>query len=645
MATWTKIGAFLLLCLSRFGSAQVNGIGQSLPPTNTMHPPSTTSENAFDVNQVDLWFTAKSAEQARNRAEELTDNVSKLDLKAPAAARREYEKGRRSLFEKNFDEAVQHLTKSVTIYPSFVAAHNALGSAYLRSGHNEQAEKEFAQAASLDDHLPSSFLNLGRAHLALRNFPAAQQSMQKASALAPVDMRVLAALTYAQFLNHDYAGAVATAHTVHSREHESAAIVHYFAAAAWQEQNNLQETENELRTFLSEDPKSSAAEPARQMIERIERLRSQPKDSVKISYSVQASESDPPPGTLPDSVRKVLKQIEQQRQVAEVEASAECESCAPPGYIGSATPNVPEGSVIARGTSIGAGPSGWVLHSTVNEVAVFFAATDHGRSVTDLVQNEVTIRDDGKLPASIIDFRNEARLPLRLGLVIDTSSSITEQFTFEQKAATSFLRKTVADQNDLAFVVGFSSTVLMVQDFTGDETSISHGVEQLAPGGGTAAWDAVKFAAEKLASHRDSGPVARILVVISDGDDNASTTTLKQAAEAAERGEVIVYTISTRALAGETANAAIADRAMKALALGSGGAAFFPDSLGNLERRLADIQQVIRSRYLISYRPASFQANGKYRSISVIAQKSGHKLHVYSRRGYYADGRPAHEGR
>jgi Ca-activated chloride channel family protein len=649
MVSWAKIAAFILLSLSPFVNAQVNGIGQQMPPTGGMRPPSTTSENAFDVNQVDLWFTAKSAEEARHRAEDLIDNVSKLDLKAPASARREYEKGRRSLFEKNFDEAVQHLTQSVSIYPGFVAAHNALGSAYLRSGHNEEAEREFAQAVSLDDHLPSSFLNLGRAHLALRNFSAARESIQKASALAPLDVRLLAALTYAQFLNHDYADAVATAHTVHSRKHESAAIVHYFAAAAWQGQNNLQETENELRTFLSEDPKSAAAEPARQMIERIIEQRNKPKDSVTISYSVQTSDSDTPPGTLPDSFRRVLKQLEQQKQVAEVEADADaetdagCESCAPSAAGGAATPNVPKQSVVARVTSSGMGPSIGVLHSTVNEVALLFAATDHGKSITDLTRDEVIINDDGKPPASVIDFRNESQLPLRLGLVIDSSSSITEQFAFEQKAATSFLHRTVADKNDLAFVVGFSSTVLMVQDFTGDETSISHGVGQLAPGGGTAAWDAVKFAAEKLASHQESGPVARILVVISDGDDNASTTTLKQAMETAERGEVTVYTVSTREFAGETANGEVADRAMKALALGTGGAAFFPDSLGNLDRRLADIQQVIRSRYLISYKPADFRVDGKYRSIAVVAQKSGHKLRVYARRGYYANARSVHE--
>ncbi len=84
---------------------------------------------------------------------------------------------------------------------------------------------------------------------------------------------------------------------------------------------------------------------------------------------------------------------------------------------------------------------------------------------------------------------------------------------------------------------------------------------------------------------------------------------------------------------------------MKALALRTGGAAFFPDSLSSLGRRLADIQQVIRSRYLISYRPADFRPDGKYRSIAVVAQKSGHKLHVYSRRGYYAEGKSNPESR
>jgi hypothetical protein len=75
---------------------------------------------------------------------------------------------------------------------------------------------------------------------------------------------------------------------------------------------------------------------------------------------------------------------------------------------------------------------------------------------------------------------------------------------------------------------------------------------------------------------------------------------------------------------------------MKALAARTGGAAFFPGSVGNLDRRLSDLQEVIRSRYLISYKPADFRLDGTYRPISLVAEKSGHRFRVYARRGYYA---------
>jgi VWFA-related protein len=594
---------------------------------------------AFDQNQVDLWMVNDSAEKRRHRVESLTDSVSKLDLKAPRQARREYEKALRALYEKSFANAVESLTKSIAIYPNFVAAHNALGSAYLDLGHNEQAQKEFAQAVALDDHLPYSFLNLGRARLALKDYPGAQQSMQEASALAPLDLHLLTALTYAQFLNHDYLAAIATAHQVHGRKHETAAIVHYFAAAAWQGQNNLPEAQNELLTFLVENPKSPAADTARAMIEQIKDRQNHPAaTSVEINYSAAPSDSHAAPGALPSTVLRVLQQLEEQRQVAEVESEAEsaCETCARPDPAGPLNPNAPARSVISRAKHASLGSAPWVLRSTVNEVAVFFAATDHGKSVSDLTQTEVVVRDDGKPPAAVIAFRNESQLPLRLGFVIDTSTSITKQFAFEQKAAATFLQRVVTDKDDLAFVVGFSSDVLLVQDFTKDQAKISRGVDRLAPAGGTALWDAVKFASDKLASRAELQPVSKILVVISDGDDNCSSATLKEAIENAEREEVIVYTVSTREFTGEELNAMVADRAMKALAARTGGASFFPDSLGSLDHRLLDLQQVIRSRYMISYKPAHFETDGKYRSIAIAAQKSGHKLRVYARRGYYA---------
>jgi VWFA-related protein len=335
--------------------------------------------------------------------------------------------------------------------------------------------------------------------------------------------------------------------------------------------------------------------------------------------------------------------MKEQKQLAELESDPEtvCDSCpetSPSGPLVSVAPPRLPGSIATR-SRFNRAP--YTLHSAVNEVAVFFAATDHGQAVSDLTEQEVTVRDAGKAPEKVVKFRNESQLPLRLGLVIDTSRSITPQFAFEQNAAASFVRRSVSDKDDLAFVVGFSSAVLLVQDFTGDGARISEGIGQLAPAGGTAIWDAVKFASDKLGGLAEEHPAARILVVISDGDDNASSTTLKEAIENAERNEVTVYTVSTREFAGADVSAEIADRAMKALAARTGGAAFFPDSLGGLDHRLSDLQQAIRSRYLISYKPAQFRADGSYRTIALVARKSGHKLRVYARRGYYAPAAPS----
>ncbi len=587
--------------------------------------------NGFDPTRLDMVLDISQDRWERNLAS-LSSSVSKLDRKAPNSASREYEKGVRFLVQKKFDGAVASLTKAVTIYPNFVSAHNALGSAYLNLGQNEQARSEFARAIELDDHLPYCYLNLGWSQLALKNFSAAQESIQKASALAPLDLHLLTALTYAQLLNHDYTAAIATAHQVHGRNHDGAAIVHYFAAAAWQGQNNLDETKNELQTFLDEAPNSPTAGAARQMIEQITDARNHPPppSSVEIAYSSAPLDPNATSTGIPARAQRVLQLFNQQRQLAEVESA--CESC----------PETDSPRPESRASWSGAGHSGldiapYMLRTTVNEVAVFFAATDHGESVTDLTRQDVQIQDAGKPPAAVLGFRNESQLPLRLGLVIDTSNSITRQFGFEQQTAATFLRKSLTGKRDLAFVVGFSNAVLLVQDLTGDTAKIAHGIDELAPGGGTALWDAVKFASDKLGGLTEEQPAARMLVVVSDGEDNSSSATLKEAIESAERNEVIVYTVSTRELAGgDDAGAVIADGAMRALATRTGGAAFFPDSLGNLDHRLSDLQQVIRSRYLVSYKPAQFKADGSYRKIAVMANKSGRKLRIYSRRGYYA---------
>ena len=277
-----------------------------------------------------------------------------------------------------------------------------------------------------------------------------------------------------------------------------------------------------------------------------------------------------------------------------------------------------------------------MFRSAVDEVSIFFSATDHGKSVTDLTPEEVVVRDDSQLPEKIHAFRNQAQLPLRLGLIIDISDSVTGRLSFEQEAAAKFLETVATNPEDQAFVLGVNNSVLLVQDFTGDQTLTARSVNQLAPGGGTALWDAITFGAEKLSSRAESQPVARILVVISDGEDNSSKTTLKQAIASAQRGEVAIYTVSTKEEFDQEENEIIGAHALRDLAELTGGATFIPGSVRRLSGSLKDLQQVIRGRYFVSYKPAKFQRNGRYRSIQITAQKGGHPLKVYARTGYYA---------
>ena len=641
MINRASLRTFLLLFLSCAASAQVFSFPSS--PGGALTNGASLNLVQASVMDFNLW-QINSRSGGSSPLATPGGSVSKLDLKAPGKAQRAYEKGYQLLMRKDLQGAVEHLTKATEIYPSFVSAHNALGSAYLGLGQNDQARGEFAQAVSLDDHLPTSYLNLGCAQLALKDYPAAQGSIQKAAALAPLDLQLLTALAYGQFMNHDYLAAVATAHQVHERKHEGAAMVHFYAAAAWEAENKLPEAQYELLTFLREDPKSSAAVSAQKMMEEIQEERKHPRapaTDFKVTFThAPSDDATNGPEEVPARVRALMQASRENAQIAEAETESECPTCAAADSPAPAeadvapgsgpNPNAPEAS--ARETK----HAGLTFRTSTDEVAIFFAATDHGKSVTDLTGRDIGIIDDRRAPAAVTGFRNESQLPLRMGLVIDTSASISERFKFEQDAAASFVQKVMTGQNDLGFVIGFANSVLLVQDFTTDQKLISHAVGQLVPSGGTALWDAVAFAADKLASRPETQPVARILVVISDGEDNSSSATLKEAINRAQHGEVVVYTVSTREDANTVVDSLVGEHALKTLAELTGGAAFTPGSARRLNGSLADLQQVIRSRYLVSYKPALFKRDGQYRAIDITAEKDGHKLRVYARKGYFA---------
>jgi VWFA-related protein len=643
MSYRTLLGAAFLALLVSSANAQVMSIpssGFGMIDNATAMSGSSVMPGLTSIEQMtnNLWAIT-GAGHNRSPLENPSGSLSRLDLKAPGKARKEYNKGYQLLMQKDYAGAIEHLTEAISNYPEFVAAQNALGSAYLDLGQNDEARNHFAQAVSLDDHLPNSYLNLGCAQLALKDYSSAEESVKKASSIAPVDLQLATALTYTQFMNHDYKALLRTAHDVHSRPHEGAAMVHYFAAAAWDSLNNPQQTERELETLLKEDPKSPAAIEAKQILAGIKanqlKKQTQPVPALQpVASTTEAKTSGPSAEQLQAQQQWAAQEQAEQKQIAEaIAAEPTCATCRS------------NGAATKPGFSHNAPPTDsdrFTLRHAVDEVAVFFAATDHGKSVTDLTLADVGIHDDQKSPSAITGFRNEAQLPLRLGIVIDTSDSTKRRFSFEQHAAVDFLHKVLLQKEDLAFVVGVANSVLLVQDFTGDQQRISSAVDQLVPAGGTALWDAVNFAAGKLAHHPETQAVARMLIVISDGNDNSSNTTLKQAIETAERGGVFVYTVSTRESfyvrdSTMTDSIHVGDQALKILADETGGTSFTPGSVTWLNRSLNQLQEVIRSRYLVSYKPALFQRDGQYREIDITAQKDGHKLRVYARRGYYAN--------
>lgn len=272
------------------------------------------------------------------------------------------------------------------------------------------------------------------------------------------------------------------------------------------------------------------------------------------------------------------------------------------------------------------------IHARVNEVNVLFIATDkHGKFVRNLDQSDFSILDDHKPPQAILNFRRETDLPLHLGLLVDVSGSVDSRFDFEQTAATTFLQHTLRAGFDKAFLVGFNSHSQMVQDFTDNSQLLAASIHKLHDGGGTALYDAVYHACkDKFVKDHSEHPVRKAIIIVSDGEDNQSEFTKAQAIEMAQRSEVIIYAISTD----DSGLVMRGDKVLEQMAEATGGRAFFPFKMKDITHSFAAIEDELRSQYVVSYKPADFDADGRYRSIEISSFKKD--LQVRARKGYFA---------
>lgn len=269
---------------------------------------------------------------------------------------------------------------------------------------------------------------------------------------------------------------------------------------------------------------------------------------------------------------------------------------------------------------------------TVNEVYLVFSVTDrHGHFISNLKQSDFALLDDHRAPAQIYSFTQQTNLPLRVGIMIDTSSSIRSRFDYEQQAATSFLLQVLRPAYDRAFIEGFDVTPDYRTAWTNNLDALTAGIQSLHPGGGTALYDAVYAACrDRMLSSRGQEPLRKALILVSDGDDNQSHAYLEDAIRECQRADTKIYAISTNV--GPSRDKG--DDILKKMAITTGGRAYFPTSMDNMPVSFQEIQNELRSQYALVYKPADFKADGQFRPIYLFCLDRRYQVRV--REGYYA---------
>ncbi len=268
----------------------------------------------------------------------------------------------------------------------------------------------------------------------------------------------------------------------------------------------------------------------------------------------------------------------------------------------------------------------------VTRVSILFTVSDkRGRFVTNLTKDDFEIIEN-KRRQTVLEFTAESDLPLRLGLLIDTSNSIRDRFRFEQEAAIEFLNSLLRPRQDRAMIVSFDTAAQMVSDLTDDHEKLIKSIRDLRPGGGTAMYDAIyNTCRDRLMQDQPRHKFRRAIVVLSDGDDNQSRYTRDQALEMAQKADVVVYTVSTNVTRAPTDG----DKVLKYFAAETGGIALFPFKVEDLSQSFENISNELRSQYNILYRPEPLTADGLYHPFE-LKVKGRKDLIVRARKGYYA---------
>ncbi len=302
----------------------------------------------------------------------------------------------------------------------------------------------------------------------------------------------------------------------------------------------------------------------------------------------------------------------------------------------SANPPAQQPASSSAGQQPGGAPSDQapetVFRIGANEVNLIFTVTNkHAQYVPNLQLQDFALLDDNKAPAKVTSFHQQINLPLRVGIVIDASTSIRTRFEFEQQSAIEFLLQVLKARSDRAFVMGFDVTPTVTADWTNDVDKLQTGVNRLRPGGGTAMFDAVYTACRDklLDTARGQEPVRKAMILISDGDDNQSRVHVDEAIKECQRADTIIYAISTN----WTPSRGKGDKVLYDMAEATGGQVLFPPSVEEMSNSFKDIEQELRSQYALTYVPADFKTDGSFRPIYLYC--NDRRYQVRAKKGYF----------
>ena len=273
----------------------------------------------------------------------------------------------------------------------------------------------------------------------------------------------------------------------------------------------------------------------------------------------------------------------------------------------------------------------YVFKSQVNEVVLPVIVTDTRRHiVTNLDKNNFSVYEDGQ-PQTIVRFSRED-VPVSIGIVVDNSGSMRTKRAAVTKAVLNLIQ--ASNPQDEAFVVNFNDDSYLDQDFTNSLGPLHEALDRVDSRGGTALYDAVIASADHLA--KGAKKEKKVLLVITDGVDNESRESLESAIRKVQDDQgPIIYTIG---ILGDEPGIKRAKRALQSLSDQTGGVAFFPKDLQEVDEISSEVARDIRNQYSITYKPTNARSNGGYRKVRVEARAQGYKdLQARTRDGYFAD--------